>query len=633
MGFLFRFIRFLFFPALFLATLAVPVSAAETIKRFSVDIKLETNGTVDVTETIQVRAEGVQIKRGIFRDIPTVLVNDDGSVIRSNLQVVSVLRDGRAEPYFTENITNGIRIYIGQSSVFLEPGTYTYTLRYTMTRMGRYFADHDELYWNATGNFWSFPIEQALAQVTLPDGAVITELNAYTGAQGSNASDAKFSRTSDNTAVFRATRSFGPREGMTISVSFEKGVMAEPSGWEKLLYFVSDHRNTILPLVAVFVVLLYYFLTWNAVGRDPEKGVIVPLFNPPEGFSPALVHYIHNMGWKKSGWTAFSAALISLATKGLLEITQEKKKVTLNSLGQPEGQLPPGEKVIDGYLRPKSPLKINKSSGRGLANTKSKFVKAIQSENQNAYFFSNSIYMGIGFVLSIACIIGLMAMDALSPTIAVSVLMLGLFMSVFVSAAGNIWSSSNFGKFVFISWFAIAGVNLVGSVASTFSSINLDTATIAAVSIVLINLIFLGLMRAPTVLGRKIMDQIEGFKMYLETAESERLNFSREPDFSIRRFEEILPYAVALGVEKPWADRLSGELARNAIKDVQGEYNPAWYHGSRFSSRTLSKNIAGISSGVSAAMISAQPSSSSSSGGGGGGFSGGGGGGGGGGGW
>jgi uncharacterized membrane protein len=136
------------------------------------------------------------------------------------------------------------------------------------------------------------------------------------------------------------------------------------------------------------------------------------------------------------------------------------------------------------------------------------------------------------------------------------------------------------------------------------------------------------------------MDQLDGFKMYLETAEKNRLNMTGEPPMTIERFERILPFAIALGVEKPWSEHFEGELARNAVADARGDYQPTWYSGRSWSSSSggFSKTVSTVATGMSAAMIAAQPVSSSSSGfssggGGGGGSSGGGGGGGGGGGW
>ncbi len=611
----------------------LPAIGAETIYSMNSDITALKDGSVDVTETIVVRAEGKQIKRGIFRDIPTVLTNDDGSTLRSKLTIISVSKNGKPEPFFTRSIANGTRIYIGKSDVFLTAGTYTYAINYTMTRMARYFDGYDEIYWNATGNFWSFPIEKATARVTLPEGAKIREIDVYTGVQGSTASNAKSSILSDNTALFQSARVLSPGEGMTIAVLFEKGALIEPSATQKAVNFLGDHNKTVFPLIAVLLILVYYYFAWNKVGRDPKKGVIIPLFYPPKDFSPALIHYVHHMGWRKNAWNAFSAALVSLGVKGLVRISKDGKKTVLTSTGNSKQALPSGEAILQDYLARKGEVKINRSSGPRLNKVRLKFKTAIEKENQQAYFINNRAYAIVGFLLSIISIFALVALGSLTPSVAIIALVVGIMIGVFVYAISGLWSAGIGGRFVIIVWLAMFAFNFLAILVPMSGGFSFDPAIVGVISIAIINIVFVALMRAPTVMGRKIMDQIDGFKLYLETAEKERLNFQKEPEFSVERFERFLPYAIALGVEKPWSQRLEGELTRNTLADAQGGYHPGWYHGADFRSSSISRDIAGISSGISAAMMAAQPSSSSSSGGGGGGSSGGGGGGGGGGGW
>ena len=173
--------------ALLALTLALPVSAREEISGFIADITLRNDGSVRVVETIDVNAEGIDIRRGIYRDIPTVQLSISGQKIRSDLVVETVTRDGNDEPFRTERMGNFVRIWIGNSEQFIARGQHRYVLTYTMDRMARSFAEHDELYWNATGNYWIFPIVRSAARVTLPEGAAISDLVAYTGPVGSTA--------------------------------------------------------------------------------------------------------------------------------------------------------------------------------------------------------------------------------------------------------------------------------------------------------------------------------------------------------------------------------------------------------------------------------------------------------------
>lgn len=617
--------------------LCLPAFATEVIYNLNADVTLNLDGSVAVVEDIEVRAEGDKIKRGIYRDIPTVLDNGDGSKLRSTLEVLGVERDGQAEPFFTESITNGLRIYIGQSDVFLKTGTYRYTIRYTMTRMARHFADYDEIFWNATGNFWDFPILKSTATITLPEGAKIDDLAVYTGAFGETKGAARITRTADNIAMFRMAQTLAPYEGMSVAVGFQKGILHEPQGLEKLFYALLDYRAIVLPVVALLLVILYYLFAWDAVGRDPKKGTIIPLFYPPKNTSPALTHYIWAMGWKKNGWQAFTAAMISLGVKGLIEIDKVGKKTRMTVVKDiHDTDLPPGEAVIYNHLSSKDGLIINKKTGPGLNARRAAFVQALETENRHAYFRNNYVYVVIGVVLSLLSAMALVFADALPVEWMVVSLFGGVLFGVLTSAFRTVWLRGGILRYFQMALFGFFGVNMAMGAGTIFSDLVVMsniTPIVAAASIIAINITFAILMRAPTAQGRRMMDQIDGFRMYLETAEKHRLNFVDEPELSVKRFEAILPYAIALGVEKPWTERFEAELARHAVPDAGAGYAPGWYQSSDFSSHSISSDMAGIATGMSAAMIAAQPASSSSSGSSGGGSSGGGGGGGGGGGW
>jgi uncharacterized membrane protein YgcG len=622
---------------------ALPAAAEEVINSYTSNIELLADGSVDVTEIIEVNAEGIRIRRGIFRDIPTFLVNPDGSRLRSNLDVKSVTRDGHPEPYALESIDAGfMRIRIGDADVFLDSGTHRYAIHYTMTRMARLFEDHDELYWNATGNFWDFPIERAVATIKLPQGAVISELAGYTGRTGSTEQAVTITKTSDNTATFRVNRVLASGEGVTVAAMFQKGIIPEPTDYQRVIYWLSDHRDVILPLVAVALVLLYNLFAWGAVGRDPARGTIIPLFHPPRNFSPALVHFVHRMGWENSGWTAFTASIFNLGVKGLVTIDNVKKVLKVTVTGkEPEEPLPKGEQVLFNYFTSKGTVVVNTTNGPKLNETRQSFISTLETENRQVYFNNNSGYVVIGALLSLALLGALVLLDVVPLLLLIIAAVVGVVLSLFVGIAKSFWSGNLARKFIFVVWGAILLFNFGGTGFAFLSDIRLNTGLIAVASIVGMNIVFAILMRAPTVQGRKVMDQIDGLKMYLETAEEKRLNFEGEPPMTIKRFEAILPYAIALKVEKLWSEHFDAELKRNAVADYTGtSYTPLWYSGTDWSSSKsggFSNTVSSVASGMSAAMIAAQPASSSSSGfsggGGGGGSSGGGGGGGGGGGW
>src|SRR5665647_19484 len=221
--------------AMVLALLAGATAASaqsERILNFKSFVKVHPDASMTVTEDITVQATGQEIKRGIIRDFPTTYRDRLGNTVTVGFKLEEVLRNGQAEAYHTERAANGIKIYIGSKDVYLQPGSYTYTIRYRVDRELGFFKDFDELYWNVTGNGWTFTINGAEAIIELPPGAKILNHAAYTGYQGDRGRDFTV-HTGDHTIAFQTTRKLEPNEGLTVAVSWPKGVVHEPSSQER----------------------------------------------------------------------------------------------------------------------------------------------------------------------------------------------------------------------------------------------------------------------------------------------------------------------------------------------------------------------------------------------------------------
>ena len=145
-----------------------PSTADERIRAYDISVEIKADGSLDVTEQIAVRAEGSRIRRGIYRDFPTRYRDRYGNRVVAGFELLDVRRNGQPEPHFTESLANGIRINTGNDDFLRVPADYTFTLRYRTTRQLGFFSDHDELYWNAIGTGWIFPIDQGRVTVRLP---------------------------------------------------------------------------------------------------------------------------------------------------------------------------------------------------------------------------------------------------------------------------------------------------------------------------------------------------------------------------------------------------------------------------------------------------------------------------------
>ena len=210
---------------LLLAWACAPAALAdERILSFDQTITVQPDGSLEVRESIRVRAEGRNIRRGIYRDFPTTYPAEGGRQIVVGFRFESATRDGQSEPWRTENLSNGVRVYLGSASVMLPHGEHTYELHYRTDRQMGFFADHDELYWNVTGNGWEFAIDHATARVLLPSDIPPADikLEAYTGSQGGKGRN--YTATLDSgSPLFETTRALGKREGLTLVAMWPKG--------------------------------------------------------------------------------------------------------------------------------------------------------------------------------------------------------------------------------------------------------------------------------------------------------------------------------------------------------------------------------------------------------------------------
>jgi len=387
---------------LVLPALSRAQTESERVLQYDSHITVQASGDMLVTETIRVLAVGRRIQHGIYRDFPQVYQTVDGRSLKTDFKVWRVLRDGRPEDYYLAKLPNGTRVYMGSKSQLVTPGVHTYNLTYTSDRQLGFFDNHDELYWNVTGNGWIFPIDSATCTVLLPQGAVATNLTAYTGAQGGRGRNFK-SSNEDNTATFSTTRPLPPGHGLTIVVEWPKGFVAPPTKLKNLVYWCRDNRLVFWAWAAVPLMGAYYFVIWYWKGRDPRRGIIIPLYEPPSGFSAAAVRHLHRMGFDNR---AFAVTFVSLAVKGAIRIEQEKKFLsgkTFTLVPEPGfgGQLLPEEEIVQRCLVGDGTSISLKQENHAALRAAINALTSHLTQSQMKVFFNNNWGWGIlGLLLS-----------------------------------------------------------------------------------------------------------------------------------------------------------------------------------------------------------------------------------------
>jgi uncharacterized membrane protein len=549
-----------------------------TINNFHSDIMVQEDASIIVKETIDV--EFHQARHGIYREVPFEYRDDFGKVITTPTRVFSVTDESdKAWKYQVDKTGHLINIRIGDAKRYVK-GNQSYVITYEVENAILFFNDHDELYWNVTGNYWKAPIKEASATVSLTTKNKSKNLMAagYEGGFGSKEECSH--ETYDNSGKFFTKRSLNMNEGLTIAFGWDKGLILPPSPWKKFLWALNPKENWIF-LLPIFS-FLYMANRWYRRGRDPRvRESVTVMYEPPKfdnkPLTPAEVGTLID---EKLDPRDITSTIVGLAVKGYIKIEETKKEglvfdktdYYLKKVKDHDANLNLFEIELMKALFPGA------LPGTFISDLKNKFYanlpllkKVLYGElARKKYFLSNpekvkNSYVAAGFV----------------------VLIFAVLVFVFITPG---WGAKSL----------IAGF-LTGIPVLAFAKF----------------------MPAKTRAGASAYMDILGFEEFMKRAEKDRIE--RMGDKNL--FSKFLPYAIALDVADNWA------------KAFEGIYQdpPDWYIspvGFRtFSPYAFTHSLNSVTSNLGSAMFSAPRSSGGGGGFGGGGFSGGGFGGGGGGSW
>jgi uncharacterized membrane protein len=407
--------------------------------------------------------------------------------------------------------------------------------------------------------------------------------------------------------------------------------VTEPGRLARLGYLLDDNRALFLALCGLGLMVVYLYGVWSRYGRDPAAGPAFPHYNPPEGLSPGACRYIYKMSHDKQ---CFAAAVLNLAVKGYITIHEGGWRDLMAATGKDPREV--ALEMIQVELEKRSDLEK-----KLLTPLLKHAQKALESADDDEGFLLEKNELAKGT-----------SMPELAP--GEQALLKELFEGdrylelqnsnhrvISKAITAHEKALKQYYKVVhfFTNGKRMLPAVLLGGAFYAYAFMTTEVTPLVIVVMVL-TLPLLGLfsylMKAPTLRGRKVMDRIEGFKMYLTVAEAEDLQriegiAGASPQQTPELFEQYLPFAVALDVEQPWADQFESLLAKISLEQG-GSYRPGWYNGSRRVS-SFGSFTTGLTGALGTAISSSSTAPGSSSGGGGGGSSGGGGGGGGGGGW
>jgi uncharacterized membrane protein YgcG len=545
------------------------------IKNFSSHATIYGDSSFVVRETIAV--EFLRPRHGIYREVPYRYRDSLGRKIETPTEVLAVA-DGAEKKlrYKVSRRGDILNIRIGDPDKYVS-GAQTYVISYKVENAVLFFDDHDELYWNVTGNQWDAPIRNASFSVGLATAKKTKEFwaSCYTGRTGSTESACTYT-ASDNFIEFAPTRSFSPGEGLTIAYGWDKGIVSPPSPLTKFLWSVNLGQNWVFIIPVLSLILMGNL--WYRRGRDPRvKESVTVMYGPPKyaevPLTPAEVGALVD---ERLDPRDITASIVGLAVKGYLKIEETKeegiifdsKDYYLAKLKEPDDALSAFEKLL------MSALFTGPLPGIQISELKNRFYKNIDLLKNAVFgdlvakrYFTVSpeqvkkMYIGVAIAVGVFCLVGLHLL---------------------------------FGNSVGQERVAIVGL-------------------LAALPVY-------GLARfmpAKTRSGATAYMEVLGFEEFLNRAEKDRLIRMKDENL----FSKFLPYALALDVAEHWAKAFEGIY----------QQTPEWYSspsGLRtFSPSGFNRSLNSAMSSLSSAMFSA-PRSSGTGGGGssGGGFGGGGGG-------
>ena len=541
-----------------------------TIQSFKAEITVTPDGMVDVTETIQAHFAGSW--NGLYRTVPIQYTTPQGLNYTLDVEPVSITDDSGNNLKYETSSANGylkFKIYVPDAV----DATRTIVVHYRVSNGLSFYEDHDELYWNITGNDWDEPVGNASAMITLPAGTTGIHALAFTGTYGSKSQDAKVRRSTALVEV-QMQRTLEFHEGVTVVVGWDKGFVRAPTKSEIVFRFLRSNWPFVVPIIVFFV--MFWF--WYTKGRDPRRNAIAVQYEPPDGMTPGEVGTLVD---NSAAMRDITATLVDFAVRGFITIEETQTSHAMGLIHSKEYTFHLKKKASEWTgLKQHELLLLSALFTDGamdavsLTELQNHFYKNIPAIRdalfdellERGYYLHRPDYVRAGWIGG-AIVAGFL---------------------FFCNRNGNV----------------VRDAASAGS-ADRFRDSDGDSSYC----------IFGWHMPGHTAKGMTALENTLGFEDFLQHVESDRIaRIEKTPAL----FEKFLPFAMALGVEKKWVGAF-GDICKQP---------PNWYqggvYGNNFVPLYFIASLNSMTAQTSSVMSSAPRSAGGGSGFGGGGFSGGG---------
>jgi hypothetical protein len=549
------------------------------ISSFRADVWVKADATLEVREEITLNSAGKYYRYGFVRNLP--IGSEDrwdrryvGEYKKDNgirVKILEVAKGGSPVKYRQGQGWGYSQLRIGERDEPLAAGEHRYVIRYIVEGALDLGAGRDTLYWNAIGHERDVPVAYSILSVHLPAGVPDLDVVAEPRVGGRGVSyprrpETELERVDDasGTVTYRAER-VAPRQSLSLAVSWPAGYVRAP----ELNFLGSDPWL----LAAPALLCLFYLIAWLRIGPEPKPGTVVTRYQPPEGLSAAAVRYALTTG---SDGRSFAAVIAELAVRGCLRAEPQDGKYKLSRMMSDraaEAKLAPEEKRILTMLFEDGPtIELTPALDQRNTAQNTRYVFAIHQELSNRlsglYFTKHAGVIAVGVLATILCALWFAARatgrdtsGALFLTLWAlgAGLMIGLlFEMAFLPACKTAFRSGG-GWLKLLPGAAAVGAFvcvIVYMLRQLAEGVSLAFALMLA-GLMLVNLAWGPRLKRRTVQGRQVLDQIAGFRLFLEKVEKDRLDKLNAPDDAPEVLDEHLSYAVALEVREAWGDHLA----------------------------------------------------------------------------
>ena len=599
---------------------------SEKIRNYEVTVQINKNGTLTVNEVIDYQF-GEEFKHGIYRDIPLRSKRFGFDVHKSFIKMNWIKRDGKDEEYTKNHFYEGIRYRIGSETelVNLYKTESIYELNYDIYNAVFEKDGIYQVYYNAIGQFWNVPIEQASVIIRFPDGQKIKKneiekLEVYTGSYGEKGEN--YDILENDEEIHISTKELEAKNGLTFMLNLKTDKIS-PTLVDKLkIVYLSNPAIIILPFLLLFLTI-YSIVTWKFFGKDPQGKSVIPEFNLPKDISPMFAAYING---ERDTVEILNAGIFTLLTKGFIVANRVNGEIKYNKESKTaytqETELAKEERMLlDALSSEKNDIF---GSEKRIYNKANSIIEILKDKYHKIIYKNNG-----SFLVPFYCVAPVFMIFIFSQT---NFEIFNPFIILYILIT--------LGSFFHRIWITVSKKLLIGLViivilgVSFYQGIEIFVFT---TYFVILFIVYAKLIGKYTNEGLRKKEYLKGMKMYIKTAEENQIRKFDNVKELIEYFNGILPFAVALGVKNE-AIKLMKKTIKLYNFDINESYINSHTHMYAYSNNSFTNIFSrSYSSGKSKIMSEKFSSSKSGSGGGGffsgGGFSGGGSGGGGGGSW